>query len=161
MADLARRDNVFDELFDFRHTFDNMFNRLLRDSRSGKASDMEIVSVPPAEAWVDSKNKKFHVRFALPGVDANEVQLEVEGNMLTVSGEHETDEEKTEADYVLREFSYERFRRSVPLPEGVDTEKISAEYNNGMLEVTVPLSESALPKQVPIKSLPKAKGTSA
>jgi HSP20 family protein len=161
MVNLARRDNVFDELFDFRHTFDNIFNRLLRDSRSSKALDMEIVSVPPAEAWVDSKNKQYHVRFALPGVNANEVQLEVEGNTLTVSGEHKTDQEKTEADYVLKEFSYQRFRRSVLLPEGVDTEKISAEYNNGVLEATVPLSESALPKQVPIKSLPKAKGTSA
>jgi len=161
MVDLVRRNNEFDELFDFRHTFDNMFNRLLRDSRSSKALDREIVSVPPVESWLDTKNKTYHVRFALPGVDANEVQLEVEGNMLTVSGEHEVDEEKTDAVRVLKEFSYERFRRSVPLPVGVDTEKISAEYNNGMLEVTVPLSEAALPKQVPIKSLPKAKGTSA
>lgn len=161
MADLARRGIQFDDLFDFRHSFDNIFNRMLRTSGTGEPSTMEVVAIPPIEAWVDSDKKQYHIRVALPGVDPNEVQLEVENNTLTVSGEHKTDQEKTAADYVLKEFSYERFRRQIMLPEGVDAGKISAEYNNGILEVTAPLSESALPKQIPIKSLTKAKGTSA
>jgi HSP20 family protein len=60
-----------------------------------------------------------------------------------------------------KEFSYEHFERTVTLPESVDTEKISADFNNGVLEITAPLSSSALPKRIEIKSLQKAKGASA
>jgi HSP20 family molecular chaperone IbpA len=92
MANLARRENV-DELFDFRRTFDDMFNRLLRkNSQEGSGrSAMEIVAIPPVEAWLDNQNKNYHINIALPGVDPNEIQLNLEGNSLTVSGEHKTD----------------------------------------------------------------------
>jgi HSP20 family protein len=164
MANLARRENMFEDLFDFRRNFDDMFNRLLRGSRPGGHGErprMEIVSIPPVEAWVDSNDKQYHVRIALPGVDPNDVQLNLEGDTLTVSGEHKTDHEKKGVDYLQKEFSYESFQRSILLPEGIDREKINAEYNNGILEITAPLSASALPKQIPIKSSPKAKATSA
>lgn len=161
MANLARRENLFDELFDFRRNFDGMFNRLLRGSRPSERSTMEIISVPPVEAWLDSRDKQYHMRIALPGVDSSDVQVNLEGDTLTVCGEHKTDKEKKERDYLQKEFSYERFERSVALPEGIDRDKISADYNNGILEITAPLTASALPKQIPIKSLPKAKGTAA
>jgi HSP20 family protein len=60
-----------------------------------------------------------------------------------------------------KEFSYEHFERTVMLPESVDTGKINAEFNNGVLEITAPLSANALPRKIEIKSLPKTKGASA
>lgn len=164
MASLARRGGIFDDLFDFRRDFDEIFNRFL--AGSGLMGERErpvrlLRSVPPIEAWVDSQEKKYHLRVGLPGVDPKEVQLNLQGNTLTISGEHKRDEEKKDANYLHREFSYERFERTVVLPEGADAEKLTAEYNNGVLEVTAPLSAAALPKRIEIKTLPKAKGAGA
>ncbi len=100
-------------------------------------------------------------RIALPGVDPHEVQLNVHGNRLTLSGEHKSTEEKKEVDFLHREFSYGRFERTVILPEGVDTERLTAEYNNGVLEIVAPMTAAALPRRIEIKSLAKAKGAGA
>ena len=161
MANLARRD-MLDELFDFRRTFDHIFNRFLTvpgapDDRAARV----FAEVPPIEAWVDKEKKKYHLRIAVPGVDPKELQVELQGSNLTVRGEHQSSEEKKEADYMRQEFSYGRFERTIVLPEGADTSKLIAEPNNGVLEITAPLSEAALPKQIEVKSTPKAKGAGA
>jgi HSP20 family protein len=159
---LTRRGNVFEDLFDFRRDFDGIFSRLLSSSASaGQRPTSLVTAIPPIEARVDSQDKKYHLRVALPGVDPNEVQLNLLGNYLTVSGEHKSGEEKKEGDYLQKEFSYERFERTIELPEGLDTEKLTAEYNNGVLEITAPLGGAALPKRIEIKSLLKAKGAGA
>ena len=162
MANLARRESSLDDVFDLRRNFDHIFNRFLgglgsTDERGGRM----LVAVPPIEAWVDKEKKKYHVSIAVPGVDPKDLQVDLQGNNLTVSGEHQADEEKKEADYLQREFAYGRFERTVVLPEGVDTRNLTAEYNNGVLEITAPLSESALPKRIEIKSSAKAKGAGA
>jgi HSP20 family protein len=61
----------------------------------------------------------------------------------------------------MREFLYGRFQRSVMLPEGVDTDKLTAEYKDGVLEITAPISGAAIPRKIEIKSLPRAKGVAA
>jgi HSP20 family protein len=155
MADLTRRNNI-SELFDFRRDFDSLFNRFLTGSASTTDLAPAIGFVPPIEVRFDNQDKKYHVRVALPGVDPNEIQLNLYGNRLRISGEHKSDQEIKDSDYVHREFSYERFERIVVLPEDVDTEKLSAEFNNGMLELTVPVSSAALPRKVEIKNLPQA-----
>jgi HSP20 family protein len=162
MANLVRREHMFDKLFDVRRNFDDIFDRFLKGSElTAESSARVIVAVPPIEAWVDNEGKKYHLSIALPGVEPEEVQLNLQGNNLTVSGEHQCGEEKKGKDYLHREFSYQRFERTVPLPEGVDTEQLTAEYNNGVLEITAPLSASALPKRIGIKSSVKTKGAAA
>jgi HSP20 family protein len=110
---------------------------------------------------VDPKDNQYHLRVALPGVEPNEVQINLQGNYLNISGEHKSEQEKKDSDYMHKEFSYEHFERTVMLPESVDTGKINAEFNNGVLEITAPLSANALPRKIEIKSLPKTKGASA
>lgn len=155
MANLARKDHAFNELFDFRHTFDRLFNRLV--SRSSQATEQRrepelLFAVPPIEAWMDPDKKDYHLSIALPGVDPKEIELYQHGNNLTVEGEHKESKEKKDADYLDQEFSYQSFQRTIVLPEGVDTQKLSAEFNNGVLEITAPVKESALPKQIEIKT---------
>ena len=94
---------------------------------------------------------------ALPGVDPNKVDLKMQGNMLTISAERKEGHEARDVDYLYRELSYGTFKRTLILPEGVDADKISAEFSNGILEVTAPVAAAALPRRVEIKSLPKAK----
>ncbi len=92
----------------------------------------------------------------LPGVDPKDVGLQVQGNTLTISGERSASRETKETDYLRREITYGAFQRSILLPEGVDRDKLTAEYRNGILEITAPIAAAALPRKVEIKALPAA-----
>jgi len=65
------------------------------------------------------------------------------------------------SDYLRREITYGSFERLIELPEGVDKDKLTAEYRNGVLEMTAPISAAALPRKIEVKSLPSAKGAGA
>jgi HSP20 family protein len=159
MAFITLRQSSVDDLFDFRRDFDSLFNRLL--TNRSESRERSRTSIPPIQAWIDNESKAYHLRVALPGVNPNEVQINAQGNTLTVSGEHKAEEDNERAEYLLREFSFERFERTVTLPEGVDVGKINAEYNNGIVEITAPLSETALPRRIEIKSAEKSKAARA
>jgi HSP20 family protein len=159
---VPRRMDLFEDLADFRDHFEEIINRLTgRPQAQDQPHHTNALFIPPLDAWVDRDSKKYNLRVALPGVDPKEVQLKVEGNRLSITGEHKSSEEKKEKDYHIREFSYGRFERSVILPEGVDTSKLAAEYKDGVLEITAPVTEAALPRKIEIKSLPKAKAAGA
>jgi len=162
MANLARPETIFNDLFDFRRDLNGVFSRLVSGSQSGSERPLKIIAaVPPIEAWVDNNEKKYHLSIALTGVDPKDIELNVQGNNLTVSGEQKVSEEKKDADFLYQEFAYGRFERTITLPEGVDTSKLTAEYKNGVLEITAPMSANALPRKVEIKAVPVAKGASA
>jgi len=97
----------------------------------------------------------------LPGLDPKDVDIQVHGNTLTITGERTNTRETRDADFLLREITYGSFTRSIVLPEGVDKEKITAEYRNGVLEITAPIATASLPKKVEIKSLPSSRAASA
>jgi HSP20 family molecular chaperone IbpA len=154
MANLAARearDPVFTDLFDFRRDLNSIFNRLVTGSGSPSGSERPsrmLVAVPPIEAWVDKDQKKYHLSIPLAGVDPKDIELNVQGNNLAVSGEQKLSEEKKDANYIYQELAYGRFERSITLPEGVDAEKLTAEYKNGVLEITAPINANALPRKV-------------
>ena len=107
--------------------------------------------VAPVADWtprVDTcvKDDKIVVRADLPGVDPKEVDISLEGNLLSIRGERKAEQEK--ADY--REVYYGRFERHVRVPNGTEPEKISAKYVNGVLEVTVPLPKPVT-RKVPVE----------
>ncbi|MBZ5699890.1 MAG: Hsp20 family protein [Acidobacteriia bacterium] len=162
MTNLARRGSFFGDLFDFRREFDEMFNRLLSEQPWGTARlAPSAPEVPAIDAWVDKEAKNYHVRLALPGVDPQNVQLNVQGNMLSISAERKESRESKDVNYLRREFSYGTLERTLELPEGTDTAKITAEYNNGVLEISAPIAAAALPRRIEIKTAPKSKTASA
>jgi HSP20 family protein len=156
MTHLIPRDNFFQDLFDFRRDFDQIFNRFLSWPSAQEEGMMTTGFSPAIESFIDKEGKKFHCQVMLPGVDAKDVNLQVQGNTLTISGERSTSRETREADYLRREITYGAFQRSVFLPEGVDRDKLNAEYRNGILEITAPIAAAALPRKVEIKALPSA-----
>jgi HSP20 family protein len=81
----------------------------------------------------------WKVRMGLPGVESKDVHVELDHTTLTVSGERTVKEES--ADRHLSEIGYGRFERRFTLPENVDSEKVSARFENGMLELTLPVAE--------------------
>jgi HSP20 family protein len=162
MANLVPRDTFFHDMFDFRRNFDQAFNRLLRwPSASQEERSYEDEFAPAVEAYIDRENKKFHCEVMLPGLDPKDVDIQVHGNTLTITGERTNTRETRDADFLLREITYGSFTRSIVLPEGADKEKITAEYRNGVLEITAPIAAASLPKKVEIKSLPSSRAASA
>ena len=156
MTRLIPRDNFFQDLFDFRRDFDQIFHRFLSWPAATEESTMTAGFSPAIESFIDKEGKKFHCQVMLPGVDPKDVNLQVQGNTLTISGERSTSRETKEADYLRREITYGSFERSILLPEGVDKDKLNAEYRNGILEITAPIAAAALPRKVEIKALPPA-----
>lgn len=156
MTNLVPRDSFFQDLFDFRRDFDQIFNRFLSWPSARGEHMLTSGFAPPVESFIDKDGKKFHCQVMLPGVDPKEVNIQVLGNLLTISGERSTARETKEADYLHREITYGSFERSLMLPEGVDKDKLTAEYRNGILEITAPIAAAALPRKVEVKALPAA-----
>ena len=161
MANLIPRDTLFRELFDVRRNFDQAFNRFLSWPSAQEDRTFASDFSPAVESFIDADNKKFHCEVLLPGVDPKNVNIQVQGSTLTISGERTNSRETKEANFLHREISYGSFTRSLQLPEGVDKDKISAEYRNGMLEITAPIANAALPKRVEIKSVPLSRAAGA
>lgn len=153
MANLTRQEHWFQDLFDLRRDFDQMFNRFLTGSRPGQREESRMASFAPAvESYLDRDGKKFVCRIALPDIDPKDVNIQVQGNMLSISGERKFREEHKDANFVQSELVYGYFQRDLPLPEGIDSNKVDAEYHSGILEITVPVSAAALPRRIEVKS---------
>lgn len=164
MANLAYRDSLFNTLFDFRRDFDQIFNRLLTGSAGPsdrQALDRSSAFLPEVSASVDSENKQFRCRVALAGVDPKDITIQVQSSVLSIRGERKVNNEIKEANYVYNEMAYGSFERDIALPEGTEIDKISAQYNNGVLEITAPVAASALPRRIEIKGLPAGKQAAA
>ncbi|HXE74847.1 MAG TPA: Hsp20/alpha crystallin family protein [Candidatus Xenobia bacterium] len=150
--------NLFQDLFDFRRNFDRMFDRFF--STWPWASDVSgtesIAFVPPVEACLDQDTKQYRVQVHLPGIDPNQVKVEVQGNLLTISGERQATRQSQNIDYLAQEVTYGSFERTLSLPEGVQADKLAAEYHNGVLTITAPVAASVLPRRIEIKGLPAA-----
>jgi HSP20 family protein len=106
-------------------------------------------AVMPMDAYRDGD--RFFVHFDLPGVDPNSINLTVEKNVLTVAAERQW--QATESQEVIAsERPQGNFSRQLFLGEGLDTERVSANYDNGVLTVTIPIAERAKPRKVEVTS---------
>jgi HSP20 family protein len=92
------------------------------------------------------------VKTALPGVSADEVDITITGDTLCIRGEKKADEKVKREDYIYQEHRYGAFSRTVSLPGGLDTDKAEANFENGILTLTIPKSEEARPKSIKIKA---------
>lgn len=125
-------------------SFSNLIDSFFTDSiaRSGGST---YSFVPRAD--VIEEDKAFEIHVAVPGMNKDEFKIDLNDNYLTISGERKYTKEKKEDHYRSLETQYGSFSRSFSLPENVDGEKISAQYTNGILVVTVPKDEKKTLKQ--------------
>lgn len=86
----------------------------------------------------------------LPGVAEKDIDVKLEGHVLTLTGERKFENEENQKNYHRRESSYGSFSRSFTLPDTVDAEKIKAEYKNGILTVTIPQRPEVRPRSIPV-----------
>jgi HSP20 family protein len=130
------------------HLFDDAFTRplSLRDGWSMPAIDMY------------QTDDEIVVKAALPGFKTNDVQINITGEILTIKGEVKREDEKTsspqgkEKAWHMREQRWSSFERSVALPTEVVADKAKAEFENGILVITLPKAEEVKPKIISIKA---------
>lgn len=99
------------------------------------AGDMLTRFTP--EIDVSETKKEIRVTADLPGMDAKDVEVEVSGRILTIRGEKKEEREEKERDFHLVERSHGTFHRSIELPEGADTEKVDATFENGVMTIVI------------------------
>jgi len=92
----------------------------------------------------------FVVKADLPGVNKDDIQIDLKDNTLTLKGEKKFENKVSKDNYIRVERSYGTFVRSFTLPQNVDAEKIKATYKDGVLELTLPKKEEAKPKQIKV-----------
>jgi HSP20 family protein len=92
----------------------------------------------------------FVIKAELPGVDKKDISIDLKDRVLTLSGERSHENEAKEENYYRRERSFGKFQRAFTLPAEVDSDKIKAEFKDGLLRIEVPKPEEQKPKQVTI-----------
>jgi len=142
--------NPFALMRQFTEEMDRYFGQAPRAAGNGAAW------VPTIE--VKEKEGKLLVTAELPGVKKEEVKVHIDGDTLVVEGERKQEKEEKREGYYHSERSYGTFYRSIPLPEGAKGDLTAAQFNNGVLEVTVPIPEVKAKSQViPVQEGVKAK----
>ena len=145
---LVRRRKEPDFFTNVPSFFDDFLTRDLFDlPRVAKREGITMPSVNIIE-----NGEYYRVEVAAPGFKKDDFKVELDNNVLTISSEFENKDEVKEENFTRREFNYGSFQRSFTLPEDVvDTEKINAKYNDGVLNIMIPKREEVKPK--PIKTI--------
>jgi len=129
------RRGFYDPVSEMNRMFDDMLGGLTRRS-GGQQQRAELTEWAPAIDVV-TKDGDLVIRAELPGVKQEDVDITLQNNVLTISGERKAEQEEERGGYYVRERRYGSFSRSLTVPEGVDESKIHARYENGVLEVAV------------------------
>lgn len=107
---------------------------------------------------LSENDKTITIRAEVPGMDPDDIDVNVSGNILTITGENREEKESHEENYYHVERRHGSFRRSIELPESADLDKIEAEQRNGVLTIHVAKQPTATSKQISVKG---AKGEKA
>ncbi len=134
----------FGRLTDLREEIDRLFEAPLAEL----ARTSQILSgwTPALDLYEDKEN--VYVRVELPGMKKEDIQLSLHNGSLSVSGERKSDETFKDAEVYREERFFGRFQRTVSLPTPVTSDKVKAQYLDGILTVTLPKAEEAKPKQI-------------
>lgn len=114
--------------------------------------------LPAVDVW--EADDELVLSFDLPGISEDEIAVELDDNVLTVSGSRERTSEHSNERFYRFERRFGTFSRSVTLPQGVQEDAIQASYGNGVLEVRVPKPEEPKPKRIQIGRQGAIEGTS-
>lgn len=117
----------------------------------GKEVLSNVASHLPFANLARKKSGDFHVEIDMPGIKKEDIDVRIDNNILTVSGERKMKKEVKKKDYYLMESSFGRVERSFSLPKGIDQEKISAKYKDGRLVIDLEREEKLKPKSIEVK----------
>jgi HSP20 family protein len=142
MTFLARRDFS---------TLQDRMNRIFRESFSPEGSDEALTTsnfAPPVDVYEDEHNITLNIE--VPGIDEKDINVSVENNTLTVRGERRFEKDEKEENYHRVERMYGSFARSFTLPNTLDPEQVSADYEKGVLKIRLAKKVEAKPKLIKV-----------
>lgn len=123
----------------------SVFDDMFKTDWLGGTTNVNSIGTSIPAVNIQETEESFSVEVAAPGKTKEDFNIELENDVLTISSEDKKQNETTEKNgrYTRKEFSYSTFKRAFSLPDSVDSEKISAQYNNGVLEILLPKREEA------------------
>src|SRR6201993_3898080 len=127
----------------------DQINRLFNEAFERSSDESSITTWAPAVDIFETEHELV-VKADLPDIRPEELDIRVENNILTIRGERKFEKKVNESNYLRVERSYGSFARSFSLANTVNTEAIKADYQNGVLTLTVPKREEAKPKQIKV-----------
>jgi HSP20 family protein len=140
---LVKRENYWPTLPGFFNDFLN------RDWYDWSNQNFSLTNTTIPSVNIKETENEFEVDMAAPGMTKDDFRIELNNSVLTISSEKQSDNKTNEGKNITRrEFSYKSFSRSFTLPAIVETDKISAKYENGILRLNIPKKEEAKPKPV-------------
>ena len=140
--------NPFGEMTAMQNRINRMFNEPYWPT--GRMDDDTGMGMWNPVVDLYEKDDHFVIKAELPGVNKKDIAIDLKDRVLTLSGERSYENEVKEENYYRRERSYGKFQRAFTLPADVDSDKIKAEFNDGLLNIEVPKPEQQKPKQVTI-----------
>ncbi len=126
------------------HLFGDFFNPV-----AGETGEMSMWDWNPVVDVYENDNS-IVIKAELPGVDRENIHIDVKDRVLTLKGERSTDNEIKEDNYYRRERRLGKFEKRFTLPGEVDAEKISADYKDGVLKIDIPKPEEYKPKKITV-----------
>jgi HSP20 family protein len=132
------------------NTLQDRVNRLFHESFSGGRDESLATSsfAPAVDVYEDEHNVTLKIE--VPGINEKDIDVRVENNTLTVQGERKFEKEEKEENYRRVERQYGSFSRTFTLPNTVDTESVSADYEKGVLKIKLAKKAEAKPKQIKV-----------
>jgi HSP20 family protein len=143
-----------------RRMQDELNRTFSQRSRSGDGGDVQstVVWVPPIEVAMQDGN--FVVSAELPGVQDEDITVQVTDDAVVIQGERQEQRQENDRGVRRSEIRYGQFYRAIPLPDGADADQAQAEFNNGVLRITVPVAEAqSNVRQIPVQSGSSAQST--
>jgi HSP20 family protein len=150
MANITRWD-PFNEFVSLQDRFNQLLNQPSGFFRGFPGSEQSLTAsnfAPAVNIYEDEHTIRIDAE--LPGMEEKDIDVSLENNMLTISGERKLENEEKKENFHRIERSYGRFTRSFTLPPTVDSEHVNAEFNNGVLRVSLNKKEEAKPRQIKI-----------
>jgi HSP20 family protein len=141
---------LFTEFTRMQREMDELFDRVFGDRDEGTMGLTGAGTFSPALDIVDC-GKEVLVRADLPGLEQKDISVELQDGMLTVRGERKNQHEGHDDTYHWTERWEGRFVRTIPVPAGVQADRINADFKNGVLEIHIPKSEETASKKIEIK----------
>lgn len=129
------RPSIFDRMNRMQRQMDKLFENFTDRPTPGRHKR------PSTDYYED--NGTLVIEMDLPGVDKNDIDVELRDNQLHVTAQRRATQEAEEDGTIRRERSYKGYKRTVPLPRPVETDNAEATYNNGVLEITIPTIEAS------------------
>src|SRR5215470_16565893 len=130
-------------------TLQGRMNRLFHDSFGGSEDALTTSNFAPAVDVYEDEHQ-VTLKIEVPGIDEKDIDVRVENNTLTVKGERKIEKEEKEENYRRVERQYGSFTRTFTLPQTVDAENVTANYEKGVLKITLPKKAEAKPKQIKV-----------